>query len=92
MSTTEIEASIKSYLRERVTLYNADLKKQYANRFNYYNSKDGGLPKSAWINKFDNFDRTISPLVQSDNTGMLLRSYQFLPDDYLIDQLATIWK
>jgi len=40
MTIPEIEKSISDYLKNKVKDYNADLTKQYANRFTYYNSQE----------------------------------------------------
>ncbi|MBP7007687.1 hypothetical protein KBB05_03000 [Patescibacteria group bacterium] len=93
MNQNEIKVSIRSYLRDIVKKYNIDLTQQYAKRFDYYNERltSSAYPKSYWIDILAPYDWTLSPLVQSDNTGLFLRSYKFLPDDYLIDQLVTTW-
>jgi hypothetical protein len=41
MTIPEIEQSISDYFKNKVNIYNEDLKKEYANRFNYYNGSDG---------------------------------------------------
>jgi hypothetical protein len=93
MSQSEIQISIKNYLKDTVKKYNDDLTKQYANRFSYYQNKlsSDGYPRSYWIDILAPYDWTLSPMVQSDNTGLFLRSYKFLPEDYLIDELSTTW-
>lgn len=93
MNQSEIKISIKQYLKNLVNKYNDDLTKQYANRFSYYQEKSSpnAYPRSHWIDILAPYDWTLSPMVQSDNTGLFLRSYKFLPEDYLIDQLATTW-
>ena len=86
----EIKDSLEIFLKDKVKDYNNDLTNQYVNRFNYYNgSEDGGVPRSNWLDKISEYDYTLSPLVQADNTGERLRNYAFLQENYLIDTLAT---
>ena len=90
MNISEIEQSISDYFHAIVKQYNNDLTIQYSNRLKYYNSSEHDVPKKFRIDKLDDFDRMISPLVQSDNTGMKLRSYNYITDDYLLDSLSTL--
>jgi hypothetical protein len=91
-SVDEIKTSLKEYLLTKAIEYNNDLTSQFNKRFWYFNGNDGWLARSTWINKFDDYDWSISPLVQTDNTSIDLREYQYLPAKYFVDQLATTWE
>ncbi|HMY80233.1 MAG TPA: hypothetical protein PK048_00105 [Candidatus Absconditabacterales bacterium] len=90
MSISDIEQSISQYFKQQTQYYNQTLNEQYDKRYAFYYGNDGGLPRQHWIDKLQPHDRRISPLVQKDNTGLYLRPYELLPDDFLINQLSTI--
>lgn len=104
----EIEETIKSYLREKVSDYNKSLKEQYDKRLWLYNKSTNFYrdrnrknnvyewPQKNLLEELTKVDMKVSPLVSSDTwlykvfSGMILRSYQYMDQDFLINNLASM--